>query len=70
MRLDGNRVREIAKEKGYTLSELSLRLGMNYRAVSDYCLGRKHISRRKIEQLADILDVNWVDIVNLSNSYY
>lgn len=70
MKLNGKVVRARCKELGLTMREVSRRAGLKDDALSDYTRGRKNCPKKKIEDIADQLDMSWMEIVDLRNSYY
>lgn len=70
MKLNEKRVKEIVKEKGTSLREVSLKLGWRQEQMSEYTRGQTNCPKKKIMQIADYLDVNWLEIVDIQRSYY
>lgn len=70
MKLDGKIVRARCEELGMTMREVSRKAGLIDDALSDYTRGRKNCPKKKIEDIADVLDMSWLEIVDLRNTYY
>lgn len=59
----GNRLRNLRKEKGYSLEFVANKIGMTKKTIQRYELGEQRISIEKLSMLCDIYMYN-IDILN------
>jgi putative transcriptional regulator len=58
-----NRIKEVLQEKGIKQTWLAEKLGKSFNIVNDYCNNRRQPSLELINQIAEILDVNNIDLI-------
>lgn len=54
--------KELRKKKNYTQKEFSELIGVSLRALSNYENGNTDISLKKVQEIADILEVDFFDL--------
>lgn len=70
MKLNGNRVRELLKEKNMSQSELARKAGISAEKFGHYIQQANNCPKKRIMEFADILDVDWTEIVQFVGSFY
>lgn len=63
-------IREKAEENGWTLKYIAEKADVNYSSFKNYMRGAKNCPKKKIQAIADVLDIDWLEIVDLGRSYY
>jgi putative transcriptional regulator len=62
-----NRIKEVLKEKGIKQIWLSEKLGKSYTVVNAYVTNRRQPSMEVLFEIAKILDIKVVDLINEEN---
>lgn len=62
--MESNRIREIRKEKGITQNELADKIGVKRAVISKYENGVISPSLNQIQKIADVLNVETVDLLS------
>lgn len=58
--------KKIRKEKNYTQSEFAEKIGISTRALSNYENGNIDISLKKMQEIADLLNINISDLLDVN----
>lgn len=69
MKINGDKVKKRVEELDLSLAEVSRRAGLRVESLSEYCRGLNHCPRNKIEDIADVLDLDWLEIVEVGGFY-
>lgn len=59
-----NRINEILKMRKMTQTELAKAMGVTQQYVNVMCSGKATVSIKKLEEVADLLNVSLVDIID------
>lgn len=65
LKLVGERIRTLRKEKGYTQESLSEKSGIHVTYISDIERGERNISMETLEKVITALDVNAVEVFRI-----
>lgn len=69
MKLNKEAIHEKMKEKGVSFRKFSKMTGIPTASLSDYAQGRKNVPRRRLEIIADCLDVDILEIAELNSTW-
>lgn len=69
MYLSRDRILPLLEERGMNQSDLGKKVGSSRFNISRYLNHQRNCPEKKIKQIADVLDVNYLDIIEF-NKYY
>lgn len=69
MYLSRDKILELLEERGMTQSDLGRKIGTSRFNISKYLNHKRNCPKKKIDQIADVLDVNYLDIIEF-NKYF